>query len=139
MTLPAQVWERITWREGSADWLVSRNIRLRGRAAQRDQKLPEPRAEEWLLIEWPEGKAKPTKDRLSTLPGDIAFAGLIDLAKLRWHLERDYQEPKQELGIGDRNFARPDAPRRGSTYPPTETLKNRPRLSLGAGSSPLQR
>ena len=84
MSLPAQVWETITWREGSADWLVSRDIRLRGRAAQRDQKLPEPRAEKWLLIEWPEGEAEPTKDRLSTLPADIAFAGLIDLANLRW-------------------------------------------------------
>ena len=28
------------------------------------------------------------------------FARLVDLAKLRWRIERDYQELKQELGLG---------------------------------------
>jgi hypothetical protein len=32
---------------------------------------------------------------------DIAFDRLVDLAKLRWRIERDYQELKQELGFGD--------------------------------------
>jgi SRSO17 transposase len=31
----------------------------------------------------------------------IPFDCLIDLAKLRWRIERDYQELKQELGFGD--------------------------------------
>jgi hypothetical protein len=35
------------------------------------------------------------------LPGDIAFDRLVKLAKLRWRIERDYQELKQELGLGD--------------------------------------
>lgn len=100
LSLPAQAWETITWREGSADWLVSRFARMRVRAAHRDEKLPEPRAEEWLLIEWPEGEAEPTKYWLSTLPADIAFASLVDMTKLRWRIERDYQELKQELGLG---------------------------------------
>ena len=88
------------WREGTADWLVSRYARIRVRAAHHDEKLPEPRAEEWLLIEWPEGEAEPTKYWLSTLPADIAFASLVDMAKLRWRIERDYQELKQEVGLG---------------------------------------
>jgi SRSO17 transposase len=100
MGLPAEAWETIQWREGSADWLVSRYARVRVRAAHRDEKLEEPRAEEWLLIEWPEGEAEPTKYWLSTLPADISFAGLVDLAKLRWRIERDYQELKQEVGLG---------------------------------------
>lgn len=98
--LPEAAWETITWREGSAEWLTSRYTRLRVRAAHRDERLKEPREEEWLLIEWPEGAAEPTKYWLATLPADVAFAELVDLAKLRWRIERDYQELKQELGLG---------------------------------------
>jgi hypothetical protein len=71
------------------------------RPAHRDTKLTEPRAEEWLLIEWPQGESEPTKYWFSTLPEDIAFDLLVDFAKLRWRIERDYQELKQELGLGD--------------------------------------
>jgi SRSO17 transposase len=63
-------------------------------------KLTEPRPEEWLLIEWPEGEKAPTKYWLSTLPEDIEFAVLVDIAKLRWRIEREYQELKQEVGLG---------------------------------------
>ena len=56
--------------------------------------------EEWLLIEWPKGESEPIKYWLSTLPQNIAFADLVDFAKLRWRIERDYQELKQEVGLG---------------------------------------
>ena len=98
--LPAAAWETIRWREGSADWLTSRYARVRVRAAHRDERLGEPRAEEWLLVEWPADEAEPTKYWLSTAPETISFAELVDLAKLRWRIERDYQELKQELGLG---------------------------------------
>ena len=52
------------------------------------------------MIEWPKGEAEPTKYWLSSLPADIGFARLVDLAKLRWRIERDYQELKQEVGLG---------------------------------------
>jgi hypothetical protein len=32
--------------------------------------------QEWLLIEWPEGEAEPTKYWLSTLPANISFRRL---------------------------------------------------------------
>jgi len=99
--LPAEAWQAIAWREGTADWLASRFARQRVRPAHRDTKLTEPRAEEWLLIERPEGDTEPTKYWFSTLPGDVAFDHLVDIAKLRWRIERDYQELKQELGLGD--------------------------------------
>src|SRR5437667_134524 len=97
--LPEQAWHTIRWREGSADWLSSRFARVRVRAAH-GYLLPELLAEEWLLIEWPQDEPNPTKYWLSTLPADIGFRELVDLTKLRWRIERDYQELKQEVGLG---------------------------------------
>jgi SRSO17 transposase len=97
---PPSAWQTITWREGAAAPLSSRFVRLRVRPAHRDHKLTAPRPPEWLLIEWPEGEKEPTKYWLSTLPEDIVFAALVDIAKLRWRIERDYQELKQEVGLG---------------------------------------
>jgi SRSO17 transposase len=97
--LPAQAWHTIQWREGTADWLSSRFARLRIRVAHRYAPAEGP-AEEWLLIEWPEGEKEPIKYWLSTLPEDISFRDMVDLAKLRWRIERDYQELKQEVGLG---------------------------------------
>ena len=94
--LPKRAWRTIGWREGTAERLSSRFARVRVRAAHRG----ELQGEEWLLIEWPKGAKEPTKYWLSTLARDIAFERLVDLAKLRWRIERDYQELKQELGLG---------------------------------------
>ena len=74
---------------------------MRVRVAHRDYKLSESRPEEWLLIEWPKGEKEPTKYWLSTLPEDISFYRLVDYAKLRWRIEHDYLELKQEVGLGD--------------------------------------
>lgn len=98
--LPKHAWRTIKWREGTAEPLSSRFARVRVRVARRDFKLAESRPPEWLLIEWPAGADEPTKYWLSTLPEDITFRRLVDLAKLRWRIERDYQELKQEVGLG---------------------------------------
>jgi SRSO17 transposase len=99
LALPKSAWRTIKWREGSADWLSSRFARVRVGVGH-NQLIPELLAQEWLLIEWPEGEAEPTKYWLSTLPATISFRKLVDLAKLRWRIERDYQELKQEVGLG---------------------------------------
>jgi SRSO17 transposase len=98
--LPKRAWRTIAWREGAAEWLSSRFARVRVRAAHRDYNLTESRPEEWLLIEWPKGEDAPTKYWFATLPQDIAFRSLVDITKLRWRIERDYQELKQEVGLG---------------------------------------
>jgi SRSO17 transposase len=98
--LPKRSWRRIEWREGTAEPLSSHFARVRVRVAHRDYALTESRPEEWLLIEWPEGEEKPAKYWLSTLPKNITFRKLVDLTKLRWRIERDYQELKQEVGLG---------------------------------------
>src|SRR5215210_7952049 len=100
LALGPEAWTEISWREGVADRLTSRFARVRVRAAHGDYGLNEPRPQEWLLIEWAEGEKEPTQDWLSTLPEDIGFARMVELAKLRWRIERDDQELKQELGLG---------------------------------------
>jgi SRSO17 transposase len=99
LSLPAHAWRKITWREGSAGKLSSRFARVRVRVGNRRQPI-EDRAPQCLLIEWPEGEPAPTKYWLSTLPHNISFRRLVDIAKLRWRIERDYQELKQEVGLG---------------------------------------
>jgi SRSO17 transposase len=97
--LPKRAWRTIEWREGTTDLLSSRFARVRVRAAHRDYNLTDSRPQEWLLIEWPKGENAPTKYWLSTLPKTISLRRLVDLAKLRWRIERDYQELKQEVGL----------------------------------------
>jgi len=98
--LAPEAWQRIEWREGSNAPLASRFARLRVRAAHGDTKRSEPAAEEWLMIEWPDGDAEPDHYWLVTLPADMPFERMVDLTKLRWRIERDYLELKQEVGLG---------------------------------------
>jgi SRSO17 transposase len=94
--LPDNAWRAVTWREGSGGRLSSRFARVRVRTAG----YRRTGTEEWLLIEWPKCEKEPTKYWLSTLPEEIAFSRLVDLTKLRWRIERDYQDLKQEIGLG---------------------------------------
>jgi SRSO17 transposase len=100
LSLPAKAWKTVTWREGTRRPLRSRFARVRIRPAHRDHKLQQPREQEWLLIEWPRGQAEPRKYWLSNLTENIALRDLVALAKQRWIIERDYEELKQELGLG---------------------------------------
>ena len=93
-----KAWRTIKWREGSAEWLSSRFARVRVRVGH--NKLdPKKLQSEWLLIEWPEGAKEPTRYWLSTLPKNVSFQELVDAAKMRWRVERDYQDLKQEVGL----------------------------------------
>jgi SRSO17 transposase len=99
MALPPEAWRDVAWREGSNQTLSSRFAAVRIRPASRDWKLAAPHPLEWLLVEWPEGEKEPTKYWLSTLPEDTPIEVLVDTAKLRWRIERDYEELKSELGL----------------------------------------
>jgi SRSO17 transposase len=99
LALPKRAWRRIEWREGSASRLSSRFARVRVGVGH-NKLMPESLLPEWLLIEWPEGEPEPVKYWLSTLPARISFRKLVDFTKLRWRIERDYQELKQEVGLG---------------------------------------
>jgi SRSO17 transposase len=97
--LPASAWSEVTWREGSNAQLASRFAAARVRPAIKgihdDGRAPE----EWLLIEWPSDETEPTKYFLSTMPEDTPLTTLVDMTKLRWRIERDYEELKSELGL----------------------------------------
>ena len=95
--LPATAWRVVRWREGTNEALQSRFARVRVTVAHdADRHPPE---QEWLLIEWPEGEKAPIKYWLSNLPKSISMTPLIDTVKMRWRIERDYQELKQEFGL----------------------------------------
>jgi SRSO17 transposase len=94
-TLPVASYRTVSWRQGTNATLRSRFARVRVSAAQGGRA----RAQEWLLIEWPEGEAEPVHYFLSTLPEDIAFKDLVAVVKMRWRIERDYLELKQEVGL----------------------------------------
>jgi len=66
------------------------------RAAHRDTARPA----EWALIEWPEGDAEPLKYFLCSLAADTPLERLVHVTKMRWRVERDYRELKQEFGLG---------------------------------------
>ena len=99
-SLPRRAWRSVTWREGSQTELTSRFALQRVRPAHRDTQRSEPWPEEWLLIEWPEGAKEPAKYWLSNLPPRTPLKDLVHTAKARWLIERDYQELKQEIGLG---------------------------------------
>lgn len=94
--VPMKNWRTVTWRQGSSQLLSSRFARVRVRAAHRDR----PRDEEWLIIEWPAGAEAPAHYWFSNLPADTRWQPMIDTIMGRWRIERDYEELKQELGLG---------------------------------------
>ena len=96
--LPASAWSTVTWREGTRGRMRSRFVALRVQPAPARFRTA-PRPVEWLLSEWPLDEPAPTKYYLSTLPASTSLADLVRLAHLRWRIERDYQELKDEFGL----------------------------------------
>lgn len=84
----------VSWREGSRGRQSGRFVAVRIRTAERGKP---PSEEQWLLCQRLDND-KP-KYWLSTLSTDTAIEELVRCAKLRWRVERDYQEMKQEIGL----------------------------------------
>jgi SRSO17 transposase len=100
MALAPQAWRTVTWREGSSNELSGRFTALRVRPAHRDYLQTGMRPEEWLLIKWPEGEAEPAKYFFTTAPEDATLEQMVFVTKMRWRIERDYQDLKQDFGLG---------------------------------------
>lgn len=89
----------VSWREGSRGRQRSLFSCVHVRCAHHHLQGKPPGEEQWLLYEWPADEAEPTKFWLATLPAGVSLTQLVRLAKLRWRVERDYQEMKQEIGL----------------------------------------
>ena len=98
--LPKKAWRRVTWREGTNTIRAARFAAVRVRPGHRDDHRATPRREEWGLIEWPADEPEPTKYWRSSLPANTSRRTLVNTAKLRWRIERDDQDLKQDLGLG---------------------------------------
>ena len=100
LSLPAQAFQTISWRDGTNEPLVGRFAALRVRHAGGNAARARLRPLEWLLIEWPAHEQEPTQYVLSTLPQDTPINELVGAARQRWRIERDYQDLKQDFGLG---------------------------------------
>ncbi len=100
LSLPTKAFQTVTWREGSNSPLSGRFAALRVRHAGGNAGKARLRPLQWLLIEWPVDQAEPCKYILSTLPADTPIIDLVSATYQRWRIERDYQELKQDFGLG---------------------------------------
>lgn len=91
--------EQVRWREGSSTVLTSRFWAVRVVSAHHVPERGGPAAEEWLLVEWPDGAVEPTKFWLATLPESSTLRQLVHIVMMRWRIERDYEELKSEIGL----------------------------------------
>jgi len=92
-------WQRVTWREGTKGPMTSRFAAALVLPSHSYQHGGAKENTLWLLAEWPEDEAAPTKFWLANLPEDISLLSLVRLAKIRWWIEQGYQQLKDELGM----------------------------------------
>jgi SRSO17 transposase len=99
ISLAPDEYHNVTWRDGTNAALTSRFACRRIRCAHQSHLAKIVRPEEWLLIEWLPGDVEPSGYWLSTAPPDATLHQLVFVAKMRWRIERDYRELKQEFGL----------------------------------------
>lgn len=95
-SLPESAIRKTTWREGTSAPMAARFAVVRVEPMPSHQ---EPRAEQWLVIEWNPGSHRPDGYTLATLSKDLSRKKLIRSLKERWRTERAYQDLEGELGL----------------------------------------
>lgn len=98
-SLPAGAFRRVTWREGTKGKMTARFATRRVLAPSDDGSVFRTDAKLTLLIEWADGDAGPGKFWFANLPKHTSRKRLVRLAHIRWRIERDYEDLKQELGL----------------------------------------
>jgi len=98
LSLDESHWHTAQWRGGTqGEPLSGRFAAVRVRPAHRGAHLRERRLQEWLMIEWPAGQPEPVKYFLSTASHDAILEQMVFVTKMRWRIERDYQELKRDF------------------------------------------
>jgi SRSO17 transposase len=100
LALAQHAWQTISWREGTNNTLSGRFAAVRVRHAGGNAGRARLQPEQWLLMQWPADEIEPTKYWLSTLPASTSLNELVAAAHQRWRIERDYQDLKQDFGLG---------------------------------------
>ena len=98
-TLPAPQWRTVTWRQGRRGPQRSRFAACRVQPAHGHVQGRPELEPVWLLSEWPAEAEAPSKYWFSNLPEGVSLPRLVQLAKLRWRVEQNYQQLKEELGL----------------------------------------
>lgn len=98
-TLLEDSWSEITWREGTKGPMKGRfaSVRVQPSHGHTQGRVDEPLC--WLLVEWPPGAEEPTKFWLSNLPESATLKDLVYWAKIRWWVEQNYQQMKDDIGL----------------------------------------
>jgi SRSO17 transposase len=94
-----QGFRRVTWREGTKRKLSARFAVRRVLPTHDDGWQPTQREPVWLILEWPDDEAAPSKYYFTTLPRSWSKKRLIRFLKERWRTERVYEDFKGELGL----------------------------------------
>ena len=97
--LQPDAFETVAFRDADGKRLSSRFAFVRVIAAHPITHERQAPREEWLIVEWPEGKDAPIDYWLSNLPAGTEPERLARLARLRWMIELDYRQLKGELGL----------------------------------------
>lgn len=92
-------YRKVTWREGTKGRQAAPFAAVRVRTAHRHTVGEPPGEEVWLVCEQREHEKRPYRYWLSNLPPRTSLRALVRLAKLRWRVERDYQDLKGEVGL----------------------------------------
>jgi SRSO17 transposase len=98
--LDAKQFRSVSWREGSKGRMNGRFYAARIYSAERRTKTTRPELKPiWLIIEDTGEEKRPFKFYFSNFPESTSLKRLVALVKLRWRVERDYQELKGEIGL----------------------------------------
>jgi len=93
--LPVRAWQKVSWKGSTGRNHQGRFAALRVVPAHR-WTSGEIHSEHWLLIE---KRKNEIKFYLSNLPPETPVERLVFLAKIRWAIERNYRDIKEELGF----------------------------------------
>ena len=90
----------VSWRHGSKGRMSARFCAFRVYSAERHTKKERLALKPiWLIIEETGEEKRPYKFYFSNMSERTATKRLVTLIKLRWRIERDYQELKGEIGL----------------------------------------